>query len=507
MRAPAEPQIGGGQAPVSVTLAGRFPHLGRRGRERSSTRSVAGTVLGLASLAAAVFGSVWIAVGAADGRYLLELPTSANPHWIDGPLRGLAKTVGSLGPSALSAALVILVASYVVALACAGSIPLPFVLASIVLANVAFTLGPTLVSTDVFGYIAYAREAAAHGLNPYVSPPISIPHDGILQFVYWKHQTSPYGPLFTFLSVPLGLVSASAALWSYKAAAGLASIATAFIIADLARRRGLNPARAAIFVGLNPVLLFYAVSGGHNDVLAVVLVVCAVALVLRGRESAAAATAVAAAAIKVTLGLALPFVLIGARRRKTASRGATLALFVIAVPTLLVFGTHFFGQLHRIAGDHQFDTAFSGPDRLATALRTQIDIYVRAVCTGGAAVVALLIIARTWRGGDQLAAAGWAFLALIASIASFAPWYLVWLLPLAALGRSRALGLAALLATLYTIAVHLPALGGVPWLSSASRIDQLHGPRPGVGDEHPSAARVDRDRVWLTPGRVPVEQA
>ena len=37
---------------------------------------------------------------------------------------------------------------------------------AIVLANVAFTLGPTIVSTDVFGYIAYARELASHGLDP-----------------------------------------------------------------------------------------------------------------------------------------------------------------------------------------------------------------------------------------------------------------------------------------------------------------------------------------------------
>ncbi len=127
-----------------------------------------------------------------------------------------------------------------------------------------------------------------------------------------------------------------------------------------------------------------------------------------------------------------------------------------------------------------------------------------------AAIVALLMIARAWRGGDWITAAGWAFLALIASIASLAPWYLVWLLPLAALRSQPGAGAAALLATLISIAVHLPALGAA-WLprlsSSPSRIDQLHGPRPGIGDEHPSAARVDRDRVRLTASRGHVEQA
>ena len=89
-------------------------------------------------------------------------------------------------------------------------------LGAVALANLAFTLGPTLVSTDVFGYIAYAREAAAHGVNPYLSAPASIPHDPILQFVYWKGQPSPYGPLFTLLSLPLGLTSPPLALWSTR---------------------------------------------------------------------------------------------------------------------------------------------------------------------------------------------------------------------------------------------------------------------------------------------------
>ncbi len=433
---------------------------------------------GLAALAACVLASGWIVAGAADGRYLLELPTSANPRWIDGPLRGLSGLVGSLGPQALSSALLVLSAGYLLALLCAESIPLRSALVAIVLANVAFTLGPTIVSTDVFGYIAYARELVAHGLDPYLSAPIAISHDPILQFVYWKHQPSPYGPLFTAVSAPLGLLSTSAALWLLKAAAGFASIATACLVARIAKLRHLNPTRAAIFVGLNPVLLFYAVSGAHNDLIAALLMVCAIALMLQGRESPAAGAAVAAAAIKLTVGLALPFVLVGAARSRRAAWAATLAIVVIGVPALLLFGPDLFTQLQRIGTDPLFDTVFSGPDRIASALGTHITPVIRAGCTGLAGAVALAAVVWAWRGGDAITAAGWAFLALIASIASLAPWYLVWLLPLAALGRSRRLRVASLLATAYLIAVHLPALGGVPWLSQA-----------GAG-AHPQASQI-----------------
>ncbi|MHB8533652.1 MAG: hypothetical protein ACYDC2_13115, partial [Solirubrobacteraceae bacterium] len=262
-----------------------------------------------------------------------------------------------------------------------------------------------------------------------------------------------------------GSRSASAALWAYKLAAGAAAIAIAFVVAAVARRRDLDPARAAIFVGLNPAILFYAVSGAHNDLLAVCLVATGLALVLGGMEGRGAAAAAAGAAIKLTVGLALPFLVIAARRRGRALRGAAIVTVLLGVPTLLLFGSHFFDQLHRIATDPLFDTLFSGPDRLAAALGTHITPAIRALSTAAAGLVALAALLAAWRGADAITAAGWAFLALIASIASFAPWYLLWLLPFAALGRSRPLRLLTLLVTLYVMAVHIPAFGGAPWLS------------------------------------------
>ncbi len=424
-------------------------------------RTLVAELVGAGALAAIVCASVWLAAGATGGRYLLELPTPERPAWVTGPLHVLGAVAG---PGTVNPAVITMVIAYLIALACARSIRLGLVLASAALATLAFTLGPTIVSSDVFGYIAYAREAA-HGLNPYLSAPASIAHDGILQYVYWKHQTSPYGPLFIALSAPLGFTAPSLALWTYKAVGGITALAITVLAADLARSRGLNSARAAIFVGLNPVLLLYAVSGAHNDLLATLLVLCGFALALRGRESLGAGAAVAAAAVKISLGLALPFVLICSRRRAGAVRGATAALLVIGVPSLILFGTHIFDQLQRIASDPHFDIAFSGPDRLATALGTPIDASVRAVSTAVAAGVALVMLVRALRGADPIAAAGWSLLALILSIASLAPWYLVWLLPLAAIGRSRALRIVGISATLYLMAVHLPVLGGHPWLS------------------------------------------
>jgi len=470
-----------------------------RARVGGARRDVLVSTLGLGALAVVVCASAWVAIGAASGRYLLELPGGGAPSWIDGPLHGLSGLFGSLGASGLSAAMLLLGAGYLIALACARSLPLRWVLPAIVLANLAFTLGPTIVSTDVFGYVAYARELGAHGLNPYVSEPVSLGRDHLLQFVYWKHQPSPYGPLFTFLSVPLGLVSSIAALWLFKAAAGFASLAIVLLVIDAAKRRGVEPARAAILVGLNPLLLLYAVSGAHNDLLGALLLALAIALALRRREASAAAAVVAAAAIKLTLGLVLPFLLIGARRRGRAAWGAAAAVLALGVPTLILFGPHVFGQLHRISSDPLFDTTFSGPDRLAWALGSSIDSGVRAACFTGAGATALLALVWAWRGGDAIAAGGWALLGLLCSIASLAPWYVVWLLPFAALGRSRRLRCAALLASAYLLVVHVPLLGGVPWLSQPPASTRVTRTVADAGATWPPSAQPRGVRIWIEP--------
>ncbi len=217
-----------------------------------------------AGIAGVVGGAWWIAAGTAAGPRWLELPTVLDPAWVQGPLRGIT---GELSEGSLAAALVLLLFGYLAALAGAQAVGMRVALAAVGLAVLAFTLGPSLVSSDVFGYIAYARELARHGLNPYVSPPAALHRDAILPFVYWRHQPSPYGPLFTLLTSPLGWLAPSAALWVHKALAGLAAVLLSWLAAEVARARGGNPARAAMFVGLNPVLLVYAVSGAHNDLL------------------------------------------------------------------------------------------------------------------------------------------------------------------------------------------------------------------------------------------------
>jgi hypothetical protein len=65
------------------------------------------------------------------------------------------------------------------------------------------------------------------------------------------------------------------------------------------------------------------------------------------------------------------------------------------------------------------------------------------------------------RRREWLAGAGWATLALLASLGWLMPWYLVWLLPFAALASSPRLRRVASAATVFLVVSFLPVTGGV----------------------------------------------
>ncbi|GAC1316539.1 MAG: alpha-(1-_6)-mannopyranosyltransferase A [Thermoleophilaceae bacterium] len=428
-------------------------------------------LLASSSLTLSLAGAAWLAVRSPGGFYLLDTARGPHPRWVEGPFGGIAGA--GLGPAGLSAGLIAMLVGYLGVMLAWRTVNARAAWGTIIAANLLFALAPPLLSTDVFGYLSYARLGALHGLNPYLSAPLASPHDALLPFVYWQHATSPYGPLFTAASYPLAFIGPAAGLWTFKAIGGLASTALCAVVSRAAAARGGDPMRAALLIGLNPVVLFYAVGGAHNDLLALLLVAWGVSLAARGHERIAPAVVLAGAAIKVTAGLALPFLVLGSKRPRVALSAAAASLAALSASTLLVFGSHVFDQVRRIAESALYDIAFSGPDLIGRIIGTAIDAELRTLSTAAFLAVTLGALWRVRRGADPVTAIGWATLALLLSIASLAPWYLVWLLPWAAIAhRSRALLTASLALTTFLMAIHLPLLGGVPWLRPAPVVAQ-----------------------------------
>jgi hypothetical protein len=272
--------------------------------------------------------------------------------------------------------------------------------------------------------------------------------------------STPYGPLFTLLSAPLAGLSVPAALWACKALAMSLSLACCGLVWRIARRRALDPLRAVLFVGLNPLLLAYGVGGAHNDFMLLALALGAVLLALEERAFPAGLLGALAVGVKAPAAVLLPFLILSrppaprhprAPRRALAGAlagGAALLLFAF-----VAFEREALGFVAQIREQQQFVAAYSVPNRVATLLGFDgLSAGLRvlfAVAFIGA--VARLLWA-TWRGRiDWLTAAGWATLALLLSTAWLVPWYVVWVLPLAAVARDPRLRGATLLFCLYVV--------------------------------------------------------
>jgi alpha-1,6-mannosyltransferase len=389
------------------------------------------------------------------------------PRWLAGPFAGTGIDIHVGGVAAVLAAMF---ACYVVAVAAADRLSARSVLMCIAGLNALMLVAPALFSTDIFSYQAYARMGELYGANPYLNGPHAIALDSVYPFIGadWVTIPSTYGPLFTVLSYPLAPLSIVASVFAYKAIAAAASLATVALVWDAARLRGVNPVKAAAVVGLNPLLLVYGVGGGHNDILMLAVLVAGLWLILRHRERAGAGAAVLAAGIKLTAGLLLPFALAGVGSRWVGSRrrelliGAGVAAALIAAVSLAVFGA---GVLHlpatvsqaQRAGDwHSIPGFISG--RLGLKTLGHVVGYVLAAAF---VAVSVWLLRRVWRGQlDWIAGAGWATAAMVVTASSILPWYVAWVMPLAALGRDRRLLRAAL--ALGALVQGIQLLGYIP---------------------------------------------
>ena len=393
-----------------------------------------------------------------------------SPDWLLGPWHGLGAdgADGALTGPLFYAGLWIAMLAYVVVLLTASHVGRRLAIASIVVFHVLFALAPPLLSQDVFSYISYARLDVVHDLSPYTHSPSDVPADAAFAFAGSKDATSVYGPLFTLLTYPLAKLSVPAAFWTLKAVMASAGLAVVALAWACARSLGRDQVFVALAIGLNPLVLVHVVGGAHNDALTVALWMGAVtALLVAARERLAGALGTASGAVKVSAGLVLPFLVLGARRRWSVIAGALLAALALFAASLAVFGLDAFDALGLIGENQERTSRWSVPQRTADGIAaltggsaSDIVHYTRALFGAAFVVVLALLLRRAYREGSGshwwVEGLGWATLALLIASAWLVPWYAIWLMPPAALSGSRRLMAAALALCAYMLVIAVP---------------------------------------------------
>jgi hypothetical protein len=419
-----------------------------------------GPIAGRLGLGALVLATLVVVIAAASGPSVL-VPRSpvTFPGWESGPLHSLIPRLitnpDTLG-IAFSGVLVAMIVAYAVVLGAVRTLSMRAIVICVVMLHVIILMSPPLQLNDVFNYLGYARLGGLHHMNPYTHVIKQELFDPVYRFTTWHSLRSPYGSLFTALTYPLAFVSLPFAYWTLKVATVLLSLAFLGLVWHCARQLGRDPRFAVVFVALNPIYLIYAVGGFHNDFFMLVPAMGAIALMLGRRDRAAGAVLVLAIAVKFTAVLLLPFLLIAVRtnpRRARMLLGAVLAAIPMIVLSVALFGL----SVPNLSDQSSLLTNFSIPNLVGLAIGigggTPGLLRIASVC------VVLVVAHQVYRRRDWISGAGWATFALIASLAWLVPWYVIWILPLAALGTSVRLRRAALALTVFLILAWMPATG------------------------------------------------
>ncbi len=526
--------------------------------EYAASRARRRARVGVGALVVLVACSLLFVVIAADRPSLFAATSHAGffPGWMAGPLGGLWPGL-TRNTTALryvfTGAMATMYVGYLLALAYVPSIAehvrARWAIAAMVGVHAIFFLAPPMSLTDVFNYINYGRMEVVHHLNPYTTYPILEPHgDPSYALSNWHQLLSPYGPLFTLLTFALVPLGVAVSFWAIKTVLVAASLGTILLVWRCAQLLELDPVRAIVLVGLNPVVLVWGLGGDHNDFLIVFAITLGFYLLLRahargareavagsrakpgvdaapegsgerggsvsaigsslgghgsdasdGRRAAstlsrrivgwlwplsptelgAGAAFVAATALKASGGVLIPIVLASLvrapRRLMQVVLGMILAGAIVGGASLIAFGLH----IPDLSTQSKVVTSISVPNLLGLALGAGGETEtLHSLLSAALALSILACCAMAYRRRESITASGWATVALLVTLGWVLPWYILWLLPLAALSHSRRLRTTALVLGAYLIVAWSPA-SGLLWASigfqpSKTPLGRLH---------------------------------
>jgi alpha-1,6-mannosyltransferase len=425
-----------------------------------------------AALGALALVLLWLAAApAVSGSKIVLATAGGSPDWLLGPYR-------ALGTPALAAAqagwhyylpLMLSAALWAVVVWQAPRIGERVLLWTSLALIAVFLLAPPLLSQDVFSYIAYARLGVVHDLNPYSHRPFDIPSDPVFGFAGSKDAVDVYGPWFTLLTYPLAWIAVAAAFWSLKVVAAACVAGLLLLVRWIAGRVGAGRARAVALVGLSPATLVHVVGGAHNEALTMLIVFAGIAISLShadaSREPAGGFVSALALGVKASAAVPLVFMLAAARRGLATFLAMAGAALLTALTAVVFFGRDALGGLSLISSNQDRSSRWSLPHKTVDAIGELAGTVDRSAATDVirllliallAAVVAYLIWRSHRRPETWPANAGWATCGVLLASAWLVPWYLLWLLPFAAIGRDRRLQLAAVLLTAYTLVIAIP---------------------------------------------------
>ncbi|MDY7039884.1 MAG: hypothetical protein SVX38_03370, partial [Chloroflexota bacterium] len=303
---------------------------------------------------------------------------------------------------------------------------------------------------DVFDYMLGGRILAHYRVNPYThSGADFLPGDPFAPYAPYYRHPSYYGPLWTLLAAGVNLLAGTGNLLgnllAFKALTLLFYVADVGLIYLIVREQRPNRALdAALLFAWNPLVLFETAVNAHNDVVMMYFVLLAVYLFQKQRYHGMIAAVVASTLIKVASAFLIPVFVLATlwalpdRRRRITflitgglvggavtvlpylpfwegrqvlTMGRRFGMFTSSLPTLLMLLLRF-----RLPQE--------SAKQIASSLATTVFgvFYVRQIWRLRGSVESLIRTSHTLTLFFLLFICLW-----------FQPWYIIWVIALAAL--------------------------------------------------------------------------
>ncbi|HLB11734.1 MAG TPA: glycosyltransferase family 39 protein [Dehalococcoidia bacterium] len=327
---------------------------------------------------------------------------------------------------------------------------------------------------DLWVYISQGRTLAVHHLNPFLVSPQEAPQDPFYAYSSWVSHASIYGPVWVVIS-SFSALAAGDSIWLnavlFKLVSAVFLLASVVLVYLILGR--VSPQRrhlGAFLLAWNPLVLFEVVGNGHNDMVMVFFALLSLYFLVEGRSLLALPSLGISILTKYSTGLLLPGVILHQLwQRPRPRRGLALLLGGLA---LLAAAFYLFGRPFQPA--YSLSALLGQGESFRSSLATLLFLSLRGNfppqdATTIAKVAPLSLFAvlyccliawytRQARviGLDALLRFGYySIFFFLVFVPRFLPWYVVWLVGIAALIPGSSLAQRAILFSFSAFLSHI----------------------------------------------------
>lgn len=305
---------------------------------------------------------------------------------------------------------------------------------------------------DVYIYAARSRLLTEYGANPNaVQPAMYWDVDPYMRYASqeWADNLSPYGPLWNQLAAPitwLGGDSIGAAVIGFKLMSAVSAVAIGCLIHSIVRDAHEAWALpAALFWLWNPLVLWDGIGNAHNDVTLMLPVIAALWAWQKRLDRWVVPLLLASVLIKYVTLILLPIAIVAVWRRNPDWRDrAAAVLWSLAGATFLaavsLYPFYDIGSIVTSAREQGSRVAASPAWVIRESVwewrATVIPVETVVDAAYGLAAIAVAIWAiLCWRNPERLPRAAFEVIFAFMLVASTnqRAWYVIWLVPLAAI--------------------------------------------------------------------------